>query len=98
MDIMRVLDELPHTAGYDAEHFASERVQAAIVQLAGGSIHRLHEAVRQATTDWRGVKTLYADSTEETCLRAETEAPPQDPLPLSGERHEGSCNGSDSKR
>ena len=52
-EIMRILDELPDTAGYDAEHFASERLQAAIVLLAQGSIPRFREAIRLALTDWR---------------------------------------------
>lgn len=52
-EIVRMLDDLPSTAGYDAEHFASERLQAAIVLLAEGSICRFHEAVRRALTDWR---------------------------------------------
>ncbi|MFJ9111986.1 hypothetical protein [Streptomyces sp. NPDC102283] len=52
-EIMRLIDELPDTAGYGAEHFASERVQAAIVLIAQGSAHRLREAVRLAITDWR---------------------------------------------
>ncbi|MFD4112623.1 hypothetical protein ACFWSJ_04130 [Streptomyces niveus] len=52
-EIMRMLDELPGTAGYDVEHFAGERLQAAIVLLAQGSIRRFHESVRLALTDWR---------------------------------------------
>ncbi|MEV8360978.1 hypothetical protein [Streptomyces niveus] len=52
-EIMRMLDELPGTAGYDTEHFAGERLQAAIVLLAQGSIRRFHESVRLALTDWR---------------------------------------------
>ncbi|MGW6742515.1 hypothetical protein ACWGDX_17640 [Streptomyces sp. NPDC055025] len=53
VEIMRMLDELPSRAGYDAEHFASERLQAAIVLLAEGSIRRFHEGIRRALTDWR---------------------------------------------
>ncbi|MFE9297750.1 hypothetical protein [Streptomyces niveus] len=52
-EIMRMLDELPATAGYDVEHFAGERPQAAIVLLAEGSIRRFHESVGLALTDWR---------------------------------------------
>ncbi|WP_254407475.1 hypothetical protein [Streptomyces sp. GMY02] len=52
-EITRMLDELPSTASHDAEHFAGERLQAAIVLLAEGSIHRFHEAVRLALVDWR---------------------------------------------
>ncbi|MFE4608872.1 hypothetical protein ACWFRQ_36010 [Streptomyces niveus] len=52
-EIMRMLDELPGTAGYDMEHFAGERLQAAIVLLAEGSIRRFHESVGLALTDWR---------------------------------------------
>lgn len=51
--IMQMLDELPNTAGYDVECFASERLQAAVVLLAEGSIRRFHEAIRLALTDWR---------------------------------------------
>ncbi|MFE2595414.1 hypothetical protein ACFXCZ_02725 [Streptomyces sp. NPDC059396] len=52
-EVMRMLDELPDAAGYDAEYFASERVHAAVVLLAAGSSRRFHEAVRRAVTDWR---------------------------------------------
>lgn len=52
-EIMGMLDELPGTAGYDVEHFAGERLQAAIVLLAEGSIRRFHESVGLALTDWR---------------------------------------------
>ena len=50
---MRLLEELPDTAGYRKEEFASERLQAAIVLLAGGSFIRVREAVQLALTDWR---------------------------------------------
>lgn len=52
-EIMRMLDELPDTAGYDAESFRSERLQAAVILLARGSTRRFREAVRLALTDWR---------------------------------------------
>lgn len=45
--------ELPHRAGYDREMLASERVQAAIVLLADGDIHRLRQALDLAVTAWR---------------------------------------------
>ncbi|MET9880596.1 hypothetical protein ABZZ36_39220 [Actinacidiphila glaucinigra] len=50
---MRVLGELPDTAAYDPEVFGSERLQAAIVLLAQGSVHRFRDAVRLARRDWR---------------------------------------------
>ncbi|WP_406210476.1 hypothetical protein OH807_40780 [Kitasatospora sp. NBC_01560] len=52
-EILRILDALPDTAGYDAKMFESERLQAAIVVLAQGSIRQFREAVRLASTDWR---------------------------------------------
>lgn len=52
-DIMRMLDELPDRAGYDAECFAGERVQAAIVLIAQGSVQRFREAIQLGLTDWR---------------------------------------------
>ncbi|MEV6109979.1 hypothetical protein AB0M28_35530 [Streptomyces sp. NPDC051940] len=52
-EIVRLLEELPETAGYDAAHFASERLQAAIILLASGSVRRFRDAVRLALTDWR---------------------------------------------
>lgn len=64
-EIMRMLDELPSTAGYDAEHFAGERLQAAIVLLAEGSIRRFHEAVRLALADWRDL-LVAAESAHES--------------------------------
>ncbi|QHY96241.1 hypothetical protein SSPS47_14080 [Streptomyces sp. S4.7] len=58
-EIMRMLDELPDTAGYDAECFRSERPQAAMVPLAqesAESARRFREAVQLAlTADWRGL-------------------------------------------
>lgn len=50
---MRMLDELPDRAGYDTEHFAGERVQAAIVLISQGSIQRFREAIGLGLTDWR---------------------------------------------
>lgn len=52
-EILRILGELPDTAGYDPDRFCSERILAAVVLLAEGSIHRFREAVDLATTDWR---------------------------------------------
>ncbi|MFB7288858.1 hypothetical protein [Actinacidiphila glaucinigra] len=59
-EIMRMLDELPETAGYDPEVFGSERLQAAIVLLARGSVHRFREAVLLARTDWRDLLVAAA--------------------------------------
>ncbi len=52
-EALRILDGLPAAAGYDPQHFASERVQAAIVLSARGDPRRLHQAVDLALTDWR---------------------------------------------
>ncbi|MFE5599880.1 hypothetical protein ACFQ8O_11910 [Streptomyces coelicoflavus] len=52
-EISRILDALPDTAGYDAAVFGSERLQAAIVLLAQGSIRQFREAIQLALTDWR---------------------------------------------
>lgn len=52
-EIMRLLVELPATAGYDVEQFRSERLQAALVLCAGGSPQRLKEAAQLARRDRR---------------------------------------------
>jgi hypothetical protein len=52
-EVRRLLDELPSVAGYDPEHLSGERVRAAIVLLADGSISRFRDALRLAATDWR---------------------------------------------
>jgi hypothetical protein len=51
--VLQLLAELPRQAGYDAETLASERVQAAIILLADGSLQRLRQAVDLAAADWR---------------------------------------------
>ncbi|MET7756693.1 hypothetical protein ABZT27_18605 [Streptomyces sp. NPDC005389] len=53
VEIMRRLDELPSAAGYDTDQFAGERLQAAIVLLAEGSVRQFDDAVRLALRDWR---------------------------------------------
>lgn len=72
-EVMRLLDELPDTAGYDVDYFASERVHAAVVLLAGGSVRRVHEAIRLAVTDWRDllVDAELADESWPDRLQAE---------------------------
>jgi hypothetical protein len=47
------LERLPDEAGYDAEHFRSERIRAAIILLADGDLTRFHQAIELAKTDWR---------------------------------------------
>jgi hypothetical protein len=47
------LERLPEEAGYDAEHFRSERIRAAIILLADGDLTRFRQAVELAKTDWR---------------------------------------------
>lgn len=54
-EVLRTLENLPDAAGYGAEVFESERVQAAIVLLAQGSIRKFEAAVQLAKTDWRDV-------------------------------------------
>lgn len=51
--VVRLLGELPEAAGYDPGTFASERVQAAVVLLAGGDVLRFGRAARFASRDWR---------------------------------------------
>jgi hypothetical protein len=51
--VMGLLAGLPDRAGYDRGVLSSERVQAAAVVLAAGSVARLHEAIELAMTDWR---------------------------------------------
>jgi hypothetical protein len=75
-EIMRMIDELPNTAGYDTEFFASERLQAAIVLLAQGSLHRFHEAVRLALTDWRDLLVAAGLAHESWPDRLQTELGP----------------------
>ena len=51
--IITALDRLPDEAGYDPDHFRTERIRAAIVLLADGDLSRFREAVDLAKTDWR---------------------------------------------
>lgn len=51
--ILTALDRLPVEAGYDEEHFRTERIRAAIVLLANGDLARFRSAVELAKTDWR---------------------------------------------
>lgn len=51
--VLDLLAELPATAGYDPAMFSGERVQAAIVLWANGSLRRVHDACKLAETDWR---------------------------------------------
>ena len=44
---------MPQRGGYDEDILASERVQAAIVLVAGGEIGRLRQMLDLATADWR---------------------------------------------
>lgn len=50
-EIMRLLDDLPRRTG--EEIHGSERVQAAIILLARGSVQRFRDAVTLSTQDWR---------------------------------------------
>jgi hypothetical protein len=51
--IAAALDRLPEEAGYDQEHFRTERIRAAIVILADGDLSRFRRAIDLAKTDWR---------------------------------------------
>jgi hypothetical protein len=52
-EILRVLDELPDKAGYDADHLRTERIRAAIVLLANGDPARFRQAIKLARSGWR---------------------------------------------
>jgi hypothetical protein len=78
-EIIRMLDNLPDTVGYDAEHFASERVQAAIVLLARGSVSGFHEAVGLARTDWRDLLVAAELAVSDWPDRLQAELGPQAP-------------------
>ncbi|GGK25537.1 hypothetical protein GCM10011583_66940 [Streptomyces camponoticapitis] len=82
-EIMRMLDELPSKAGHEAEHFAGERLQAAIVLLTDRSIGRFHEAVRLALSDWRDLLVAAELAHEDwpDRLRAELGGPEQEENP-----------------
>jgi len=51
--IITALDRLPEEAGYGEDCLRSERVRAAIVLLANGTLSGFREAVELAKTDWR---------------------------------------------
>ncbi|MFF3562450.1 hypothetical protein ACFYXS_20660 [Streptomyces sp. NPDC002574] len=70
---MRILDGLPDAAGHDPELLASERVHAAVVLLAEGSVRRFHEAVRLALTDWRDLLVAAELAHESWPARLEAE-------------------------
>ncbi|MEV0094007.1 hypothetical protein [Streptomyces sp. NPDC050738] len=63
-EIMRILDGLTETAGHDAECCAGERLQAAIIVLAQGSVRQFRDAVQLALTDWRDL-LVAADLADE---------------------------------
>ncbi|WP_233521588.1 hypothetical protein [Streptomyces triticagri] len=50
---MRLLEALPEVAGYDPRMLGSERVQAAVVLAARGSVRGFVDAVQLARLDWR---------------------------------------------
>lgn len=57
-EIMRLLAEVPRRTGSEtprSETLRSERVQAAIILLAQGNVHRFRHAATSATEDWRDV-------------------------------------------
>jgi hypothetical protein len=51
--VIRLLEDLSGRAVYDESILASERVQAAVVLVASGSLARLRQMLDQAATDWR---------------------------------------------
>ncbi|MFC9337397.1 hypothetical protein ACFT0G_03010 [Streptomyces sp. NPDC057020] len=78
-EIKRMLDELPDAAGYDEEYFASERLQAAVVLLAEGSIRRFHEAIQLALRDWRDPLVAAELANESWPDRLQAELGPETP-------------------
>jgi hypothetical protein len=51
--ILAALDRLPEEAGYDADHFRTERIRAAVILFADGDLTRFRAAVELAKADWR---------------------------------------------
>ncbi|MEV6973800.1 hypothetical protein [Kitasatospora sp. NPDC093806] len=77
--VVRIIDDLPGTAGYDEGMFGSERLQTAIVLLAEGSIHWLRRAIRLAMTDWRDVLVAVELAHEDWPDRLDAELGPEHP-------------------
>jgi hypothetical protein len=77
--VHNLLAELPRRAGYDSDILASERIQAAIVLLAGGDLRRLRQAIDLAASDWRDVLVAagLADENWPQRLDEELGEPPQ---------------------
>lgn len=82
--VLRLLRALPARAGYDAETLASERVQAAIVLLAGGDLGRLRQALDLAAVDWRDLLVAAGLADDDWPGRLDRELGP--PPPRSGGR------------
>jgi hypothetical protein len=78
-EILRILDALPDTAGYDAEMFGSERLQAAIVLLSQGNVRQFREAVQLALADWRDLLVAAELANADWPERLDTELGPEPP-------------------
>ncbi|RII14811.1 hypothetical protein DSC45_20870 [Streptomyces sp. YIM 130001] len=76
--LLRLLDALPRVAGYDPHMLASERVQAAVVLSARGSVRGFVQAVQLAREDWRDllVAARLADRDWPDRLDSELGPPP----------------------
>jgi hypothetical protein len=80
-EILRILDELPDVAGYDREILASERVHAAIIILANGTIKKFRNAIELATTDWRDLLVAAGLAHEDWPTQLDNTLGPERPGP-----------------
>lgn len=76
--IITALDRLPEEAGYGEEHLRSERVRAAIVLLADGSLSGFRRAVELAKTDWRDLLVAAELANEDWPARLDEALGPED--------------------
>src|SRR5262245_27621057 len=74
--VLQLLAELPQRAGYDRDVLASERIQAAIVLVAGGNIGRLRREIDLAMADWRDVLVAAGLAGEDWPRRLDSELGP----------------------
>jgi hypothetical protein len=82
--VLGLLAALPGRAGYDPEIFGSERVQAAVVLLAGGDLGGLRKALQLAVSDWRDLLVAAGLADGDWPVRLDRELGP--PVPPSDGR------------
>ena len=81
--VLRLLADLPERGGYGWDMFSSERLQAAIVLMAGGDIARLRQVLDLALVDWRDVLVAagLADASWPQRLDTKLGEPPEQAAP-----------------